>query len=110
MSREPHQGNGQGPDEAAREGISRREFILRAGATGALLAGAAAGGYALWQPKHFIPGFQPEKGLQLPSYALEPSKTLPTLAIAHGTDHDKTIRAALGALGGMERFIKKGDV
>ena len=32
------------------------------------------------------------------------------MAIAHGTDHEKTIRAALGALGGMERFIQKGDV
>jgi uncharacterized protein (DUF362 family) len=91
-------------------GLSRREFLLRAGATGALIAGAAAGGYALWQPKHFVPGFEEQKGLQLPSYAIDPSKTLPSLAIAHGTEHDKTIRAAIGALGGMERFIRKGDV
>ncbi len=92
------------------EGVSRREFLLRAGATGALIAGAAAGGYALWQPKHFVPGFQPQKGLQLPSYAVAADKTLPSLAIAHGTDHEKTIRAALAALGGMERFVRKGDV
>src|ERR1017187_3953730 len=95
---------------AAEGGISRREFFIRAGATGALLAGAAAGGYALWQPKHFVPGFQPEKGLQLPSYAIAPDKALPSLAIAHGTDHDATVRAAIGALGGMSRFIRKGDV
>jgi len=91
-------------------GISRREFMIRAGATGALLAGAAAGGYALWQREHFVPGFQAEKGLQLPSYALAPDKLLPSLAIAHGPEHDKTIRAAIGALGGMGRFVKKGDV
>jgi uncharacterized protein (DUF362 family) len=91
-------------------GISRREFLIRAGAAGALLAGAAAGGYALWQPKHFVPGFQVEKGLQLPSYAVEPSKTLPSLAIAHGAEREAVVRAALGALGGMGRFIKKGDV
>jgi uncharacterized protein (DUF362 family) len=96
--------------DAAAGGISRREFFIRAGATGALLAGAAAGGYALWQPKHFVPGFQPEKGLQLPSYAIKPDKLLPSLAIAHGTEHDATVRAALGALGGMSRFIRKGDV
>jgi uncharacterized protein (DUF362 family) len=96
--------------DAAAGRISRREFLVRAGATGALLAGAAAGGYALWQPKYFVPGFQPEHGLRLPSYAIEPSKVLPSLAIAHGTKHDKTIRAAISALGGMERFVKKGDV
>ena len=100
----------QGESGNAEGSISRREFIVRAGATGALLAGAAAGGYALWQREHFVPGFQPEKGLQLPSYALAPDKLLPSLAIAHGAEHDRTIRAAIGALGGMERFVKKGDV
>jgi len=110
MKAGPAENKAGGSGDAAAGGISRREFIVRAGATGALLAGAAAGGYALWQPKHFVPGFQPEKGLQLPSYALAPSKTLPSLAIAHGTDHEQTIRAALGALGGMDRFVKKGDV
>lgn len=90
--------------------ISRREFIRRAGATGALIAGAAAGGYALWQPKHFVPGFEAQKGLSLKSYKLEANKLLPTMAIAHGTEHEKTIRAALGALGGMGRFIQHGDV
>ena len=100
------------PDSSDRSngGVSRREFIVRAGAAGALIAGAAAGGYALWQPEHFVPGFEEEKGLQLPSYAPEVSKVLPSLAIAHGTEHDTTIRACIGALGGMGRFIKRGDV
>ena len=92
------------------EPVSRREFLVRAGATGALIAGAVAGGYALWQPKHFVPGFEEEKGLELPSFASDPDKTLPSLAIAHGTEHEKTMRAAIGALGGMGRFIRKGDV
>jgi len=90
--------------------ISRREFLLRAGATGAALTAAVAGGYSLWQPKHFVPGFESEKGLQLPSFAVESSRALPTLAIAHGTSRDKAIRAAIGALGGMSRFIKRGDI
>ncbi len=90
--------------------VSRREFLMRLGITGALVAGAGAAGYKLWQPKHFVPGFEKEKGLQLKSYAPDPSKLLPSLSIAHGTEHEKTIRAALGALGGMERFVKHGDV
>lgn len=90
--------------------INRREFLLRAGAAGALIAGGTLGGLALWQRKHYLPGFEAQTGLELPSYAVDAGKNLPSLAIAHGTDHDKTIRAAIGALGGMERFIKKGDV
>jgi uncharacterized protein (DUF362 family) len=96
----------QGPNDA----VSRREFLWRLGATGALIAGSGYAGAKLWQPNHFVPGFQKVKGMQLANYALEPSKILPSLAIAHGTDHEKTVRAVLGALGGMERFIQKGDV
>ena len=56
--------------------ISRREFLLRTGAAGALIAGSAVGGMALWQRKHIIPGFEPQKGLQLPSYALAISEVV----------------------------------
>jgi uncharacterized protein (DUF362 family) len=97
-------------DENKNSEISRREFIRRAGTTGALIAGAAAAGYALWQPNHFVPGFEEQKGLQLPSYKLAPNKLLPTMAIAHGTEHEKTVRAALDAMGGIGRFVSRGDV
>ena len=95
------------PPEAS---VSRREFLVRLGLTGALLAGSGLAAKQLWQPNHFVPGFEKEQGLQLRSYALEASKLLPSLAIVHGTEHEKTIRAALGALGGMGRFVQKGDV
>ena len=90
--------------------VNRREFLVRLGITGALIAGSGLAARKLWQPNHFIPGFEKEKGLQLRSYAPEISKVLPSLAIAHGTEHEKTIRAAMGLLGGMERFIQHGDV
>ncbi len=90
--------------------VNRREFLVRLGITGALIAGSGLAARKLWQPKHFVPGFEKEKGLQLRSYAPEISKVLPSLAIAHGTEHEKTIRAAMAVLGGMGRFIQKGDV
>lgn len=90
--------------------ITRREFLLRVGMTGALVAGSAAAGYKLWQPNHYLPGFEAEKGLQLGDYKIKDGKLLPTMAIAHGTDHAKTVGAAIGALGGMSRFIQKGDI
>jgi uncharacterized protein (DUF362 family) len=94
------------PDDS----VSRREFLARLGITGALIAGSGLIAQQLWQRKHFVPGFQKEKGLQLGSYAPEVSKVYPSLAIAHGTDHEKTIRAVFAALGGVERFIQRGDI
>ena len=90
--------------------VNRREFLVRLGVTGALIAGSGLAARKLWQPKHFVPGFEKEKGLQLRSYAPEISKVMPSLAIAHGTEYEKTIRAAMAALGGMDRFIRHGDV
>jgi len=90
--------------------VSRREFLVRLGITGALVAGSGVAARKLWQPKHFVPGFEEQKGMQLRSYAPEISKVQPSLAIAHGTEHEKTIRAAMTALGGMSRFIQNGDV
>ena len=92
------------------DSVSRREFLVRLGITGALIAGSGYAARKLWHPGHFVPGFEKEKGLQLRSYAPAISKVLPSLAIAHGTEHEKTIRAAMAALGGMERFIQHGDV
>jgi uncharacterized protein (DUF362 family) len=106
MSASKHGGSPLLPDNS----VSRREFLVRLGITGALIAGTGLAAKKLWQPNHFVPGFEKEKGLQLRSYAPEPNKLLPSLAIAHGTEHEKNVRAALGALGGMDRFIQPGDV
>jgi uncharacterized protein (DUF362 family) len=91
-------------------GVNRREFLTRMGATGAAVLGVAAAAKWLWQPNHFVPGFEESAGLTLPSYAVELPKGAATLAIAHGSAREATVRAAVGALGGMERFINKHDV
>jgi uncharacterized protein (DUF362 family) len=104
---DPNDGN---PSQVPDNSVNRREFLWRLGATGALIAGAGYAGAKLWQPNHFVPGFQKVKGLQLANYSLEASKVQPSMAIAHGTDHEKVVRAVMAALGGMERFIQHGDV
>src|SRR5512147_518001 len=52
-------------------------------------------------------------GLSLPS--MDPATGLaapppPDLAVAHGASPEKIVRAAVDALGGMKRFVSKGDV
>ena len=88
---------------------SRREFLARIGAAGLAVAGATAAGVALWQPGHRVPGFEPVKGITLPSYAVELPPGAPTLAVAHGADRLATIKAAIESLGGMSKFVRKGD-
>ena len=80
--------------DAAEGGISRREFFVRAGATGALLAGAAAGGYALWQPKHFVPGLPAGKGVAASELCHRAGQN-PAVArhrAWHGTRHNRPRR------------------
>ena len=89
--------------------MTRREFIQRGALTGAAVGGALIGGAALWQRDHVVPGFGEKSGLALPSYAVDPSSVLPELTVARGTDRNQAIRAAVDALGGIGRFIQRGD-
>ncbi len=47
----------------------------------------------------------PEKG-----FAVEPSSVLPHLGVARGEDTLKMVRASIDAIGGMKRFVKRGEV
>jgi uncharacterized protein (DUF362 family) len=92
------------------KGVSRREFIQQALLTGGVTLGSIGLAAALWDRRHIVPGFEAKEGIQLPGFRVDASLTLPDLAIAHGTERGQTIRAALGTLGGMGRFIQHGDV
>ncbi|MGC9450333.1 MAG: DUF362 domain-containing protein [Oceanipulchritudo sp.] len=92
------------------KGMDRRQFMRHMALTGATATGALAAGLFLWQRKHFVPGFGDKSGIRLPSFATATAKTQVSLGIAHGTGRIATTRAAIDALGGIQRFIQKGDV
>lgn len=89
--------------------MTRREFIQRTAMTGAAVGGAGIAGFSLWQRDHFVPGFDEKEGLSLPDFAVEKSSVWPDLAVARGTDRNQAIRAAMDMLGGISRFIQRGD-
>lgn len=84
----------------------RREFLKQIGQTSLALAGAA--GAALWL--HNRPVSREPASVSLRRYDVAAGPSDPRLAIAHGRSIDALVRAAVGELGGMARFVNKDDV
>lgn len=102
-----------------REKPTRREVLSRVGATAGVLAGAAVLGRATWDRGGF--GAQSVGGArQVRDYRLkEPTRELAELAIARGATPsspaekptpEALVARALAAMGGMQRFVSRGDV
>lgn len=95
---------------------TRREFLKRLGAA-ALLAGGA--GY-LWLAPEKWPlslrddtgerGKPEEQKFRLKNFKVEPAAGGKVLGVAHGENFDQMLAMAIGAIGGIEHFIRKGDV
>ena len=98
------------PIEPDPKGVNRRQFIRHLAITGVTSGGALAAALLLWERRHFVPGFGEKSGITLPSFSTGLLKTQTSLAVAHGTDRMATTRAAIDALGGIRRFVEKGDI
>lgn len=98
--------------------VRRRTFLKQAG----LVAGLAAGaGWAALSPPGWPLSLRDPDGergkprrevLRLPEngYAVASSATASVLGIARGTRVDAMVRAAVDAIGGIGRFVQRGDV
>jgi uncharacterized protein (DUF362 family) len=94
------------------ERTSRREVIQRLGAAGLILGGAAAIGRWRWDHGG-IDVHRAEGARQVRDFRLKVGGglELPELVIAkNSTDPSALTRRAVDALGGMKRFISRGDV
>lgn len=93
--------------------VSRREFLRRVGQTGAVIAGAGAAATLLHDErtgKEYFRDLRKASELRLKPFGVELGPSDPKLVIAHGTDAEKLVRAALQEMGGVARFIKPGDI
>jgi uncharacterized protein (DUF362 family) len=87
--------------------VTRRQFLLKTGATCGLAAGAALWGYAFYSDKPVRR--RSEKIYTFKEYRVSESKLYPALVIVRGKDVQKMAAAALEKLGGISRFITPGD-
>lgn len=86
--------------------MNRRDFVMRAAKAGVAIA--ATGGIGYWLHDRSGPGAEVAGGLvSLPDFSVPALGH--KMAIVTGSDRVKTINRALQALGGLDRFIKKGD-
>ncbi len=88
--------------------MDRRQFLKRSAKAGVAVAGASLLGYALYDPmgptgsEDSVPGL-----VRLPSFSLADSGQ--RMAVVSGADRVASINLAFKALGGIEKFISKGD-
>jgi len=87
--------------------ISRRQFLMRSAATCGLAAAAGIWGYVFYGNDPVHRGA--EKIYTFRDYRTEEKTGYPHLAVVHGRDAEKMVRAAVDTIGGMKRFISPGD-
>ncbi|MBF0630608.1 MAG: DUF362 domain-containing protein [Magnetococcales bacterium] len=87
--------------------LTRRQFVRRVGMLTGVSTVLVGGG--VW-----LHGDEPvrrreEQTLKLKEFRVDPNPLHPVMAIVHGQHVESMLREAVHRLGGMERFVQKGD-
>lgn len=86
----------------------RREFLIRSSKAGLLILSSCATGYLFYNRNDlFSPENKNEAVSGLPDFSVKDAGG--KMAVVKGDDRIKTINLAFKSIGGIEKFIKKGD-
>jgi uncharacterized protein (DUF362 family) len=88
-----------------RPGITRREVALRLSAT-AVAAAAVGGGALVFHDRRSVLA----AAAPIPDWRVPLPASIPGAAAARGSDPGTNVRRAVAALGGMESFVRRGEV
>ena len=86
-------------------GITRREAVLRLSAT-AVAAAAVGGGALVFHNRRSVS----TAAAPIPDWRVPLPDSAPRAAAARGPDPGANVRRAVAALGGMESFVRRGEV
>jgi uncharacterized protein (DUF362 family) len=86
--------------------MDRREFLAKAGRAAALAA--MAGDVVLLNNGCQSGGFHKTR-VPKPDFQVAVDSMLPKMALARNEDHARALRSALDSVGGIQRFVKKGE-
>jgi uncharacterized protein (DUF362 family) len=95
------------PDSPQTSCLDRRSFLRRLARATLGAAGAGALAMAFWDRRGPQPAEKIAAGNPFPDFSI-PEQT-GRVAMVHGAERAKTVAAALAALGGIERFVRRGD-
>ncbi len=87
--------------------LSRRDFLLRTAATCGAAAAAGVWGYVFYSKEPVRKSAT--KLFTFRDYRSAEAKVYPHLAVVHGKDAEKMVRAAVDRIGGISRFINPGE-
>jgi uncharacterized protein (DUF362 family) len=88
--------------------LSRREFLVRSAKAGAAVAAAGALSYALYDKTGPAAHTEANSLITIPDFSV-PAQAERTMSIVTGADRKATVNKAIELLGGIGRFIKRGD-
>lgn len=87
--------------------LDRRQFLKKTAVTVGIAAGAGAWAYVFHSDEPVRR--RKERVYTFRNYRVADSKEYPAMVIVHGKDVKAMARTALGKMGGMSRFISRGD-
>jgi len=88
-------------------GISRRQFLLRSAITCGVAATAGAWGYVFYSDEPVRR--RESRILTFKDFRIDERRAYPNLAVVHGQDAEKMVRAAVEKIGGMGLFVSPGE-
>ncbi|WP_085053415.1 DUF362 domain-containing protein, partial [Candidatus Magnetominusculus xianensis] len=87
--------------------VSRREFLGRMAGLSGLAVGMAGGGYLLYSDQPLRKSLVEVKKIK--DFRVPPDPLHPVMAVVHGQRTEAMAREAVEKLGGIARFIARGD-